>query len=267
MNVNVNTSVVKALMCLRQLSDAQLASLSSVTQGDLHAWLYDIGEASEERVPFDTQLEIVRLLGVSGDAPRHDVVHYWKLHQPLFSRSADVYWPLAVMLKAFGKAQAVYLARESDPAFTFQAKSCFGLRFDTFTAILEVTSHPLRSIALNPETMPDLAWVPDTFGVVLPDAEYDALEPGAMKPRGLQQYLTYTSEAAQWNRLRDAALEKGLRAEEVATLLLGGPIVTALPSATVDEAVRSEASEVACVAATPAVDDDMDLFTPVRSVN
>ena len=245
--MQVNTSVVKALMCLRQVSDEQLAALAHVTRQDLHAWLYDIGESSEERVAFDTQLEILRTLGIAGEGPRADIVHYWRLHQPLFSRTDEVYWPLAVMVKAFGKAQAAYLARETDPAFTLKARSCFGLRFDGFVAILDVTAHPLRTISLDPADMPDLSWVPDTFGVILPDSEYDCLEPGAMRVRSLQQCLSYTAEAAQWDRLRDAALERGMRADEVAQAAQAAQVVAA---------------------STPELEDDLDLFaTPVKAVN
>lgn len=234
--MHVNTSVVKALMHLRGIDGATLANLVSTTGVDMHAWLYDIGEDSEERVPFDTQLEILKLLGINGETPRQDVVHYWRIHESLFSRPNDTYWSLQVLLKAFGKANAVFITREADPAFSFNTKVHFGLRFASFYAILEITAHPLRSISFDPETMPDMAWLPDTMGVLLPDAEYDALEPGAMKVRGLQQYLTYNTEVRQWERLRDAALEKGIRAEQVASLLLSGASADSLLSAKPEQA-------------------------------
>ena len=224
--MHVNTSVVKALMYLRGVGEPTLAGLVHVTLSDLQSWLYDLGEDSEERVSFETQIEILRLLGVSADSPRPDVVHYWRIHEPLFSRSATTYWALTVMLKAFGKAQCVFIAREADPSLNFKAQSHFGLRFDNFMAILEVTAHPLRSISFDPDTMPDLSWVPETLGVLLPENEFDRLEPGSMKVKGLTQYLTYTTEMAQWERLREAAQEHGIRAEQVASLLLGtnGPV-------------------------------------------
>lgn len=226
--MHVNTSVVKALMYLRGLGEPTVANLVNSTLEDFQAWLYDIGEDSENRVPFDAQLEVLRLLGIHGEGPRPDVVHYWRIHEPLFSQAVRSYWALNIVLKAFGKAQAVYIAREADPAFTLQAKAHFGLRFEGFMAILEVTAHPLRSISFDPETMPDLSWVPDTFGVLLPEAEFLKLQPGQMKVKGFTQYLTYTTEMAQWERLREAALENGIRAEQVASLLLGssaGPLL------------------------------------------
>lgn len=233
--MHVNTAVVKALMHLRGISEEVLCNLSHVARVDMNAWLYDIGEDTEERVPFEIQLEILKVLGINGETPRSDVVHYWRVYEPFFSKAGDSYWALNVMLKAFGKVQAVYLARESDPALNFQARATFGLRFGSFLAILDVTAHPLRSISFDPSNMADVAWLPDTMGVLLPDADYDNLEPGAMKVKGLQQYLSYNTEMVQWERLRDAALEKGMRAEHVAALLLGMPAPANLGHSTVIE--------------------------------
>jgi hypothetical protein len=242
--MHVNTSVVKALMHLRGIDEFTLANLVHVAMPDMRAWLYDLGEDSDDRVDIDTQMEVLRVLGINGESPRGDIVHYWRIHEPFFSRAATTYWALAVALKAFGKAQAVFIAAESDPALEFSAKARFGLRFAGFYAILEVTAHPLRSISFDPDNMTDLTWVPDTMGVLLPEAEYRALEPGAMKVRNLQQYLTYNAEAAQWERLRNAALEKGIRADQVAGMLMG---------LSVNPNVEAISHEQASVAAEPAV--------------
>jgi hypothetical protein len=293
--MHVNTSVVKALMHLRGIDEYTLANLVHVALPDMRAWLYDQGEDSEGRVDIDTQMEVLRVLGINGEGPRGDIVHYWRIHEPFFSRPSSTYWSLAVALKAFGKAQAVFIAAESDPALEFSAKARFGLRFAGFYAILEVTAHPLRSISFDPDNMMDLAWVPDTMGVLLPESEYRALEPGAMKVRNLQQYLTYTAEAAQWERLRNAALEKGIHASQVANMLLGLPVsqgveaithteVAAAPVAPVEvqaepapavapaapsAAAAPAAAAPAATAPTPATEtDDMRLFvTPVRSTD
>ncbi len=279
--MHVNTSVVKALMYLRGVSESDLANLIHVTLADLQAWLYDQSDDSEERVPFETQLEVLKLLGIAGEAPRSDVVHYWRIHESLFSRPATTYWALHVVLKAFGKAQAVFISREADPVWTWTAKAHFGLRFEGFMAILEVTAHPLRSISLDPSNMADLTWVPETFGVLLPDAEYDRLEPGAMKVRGLTQYLTYTTERTQWERLREAALENGIRAEQVASLMLGqdgapirltneapAPVVehNEKPAEVKPEPAEADTARLRTMSA-PAQTEDMHLFvTPVRTV-
>jgi len=284
--MHVNTSVVKALMHLRGIDEVTLSNLVCVATPDMRAWLYDSATDGEERVSFETQLEILRVLGISGEGPRADIVHYWRIHEPFFSRPANTYWELAVLLKAFGNAQAVFIAPESDPALEFVAMSRFGLRFAGFYAILEVTAHPLRSISFDPESMSDLAWVPDTMGVLLPEKEYRSLEPGAMRVRNLQQYLTYTAEAAQWERLRNAALEKGIHASQVANMLMGLPVsqgaeaithteatvisqpeVVAEPVPAVAPAAPVSAPTGAGVAASSSDEsDDMRLFvTPVRS--
>lgn len=265
--MHVNTAVVKALMYLRGVGEPTLANLVHVTLADLQAWLYDMGENSEERVPFETQIEILRILGIAGEAPRGDVVHFWKIHEPLFSRHQSTYWALNVMLKFFGKAQAVYIGREADPAFCTQARSHFGLRFQDFVAILEVSAHPLRTISFDPETMPDLSWVPDTFGVLLPESEFDRLEPGSMKVKGFTQYITYTTEMAQWERLRESALEHGIRAEQVATLLLGGTGPTRIAAAPSEASSDAPHDSVRDAASSEPVRDSreaaVDLSRPV----
>lgn len=219
--MHVNISVVKALMALRGISESMLSNLAHCTEANLATWLHDIGEDSEEKVPFDTQLEILRFLGINGDAPRNDVVHYWRVHEPFFSNPNNSYWALQVMLKAFGKAQCVYLARESDPIFTLRARSRFGLKFSSFTAILDVTAHPLRAISFDPDQMVDLSWMPDAAGVLLPALEYDSLQPGAMQVPRMREYLCYSTELAQWERLREAVSAQGFSAQQVASLLLG----------------------------------------------
>lgn len=274
--MHVNTSVVKALMYLRSVSESEMANITHTPLVDLQDWLYDQGEDSESRVPFETQLEILRLLGIVGEAPRQDIVHYWRIHEPLFSKADANYWALSVMLKAFGKAQTVFISREADPLWSWNAKAHFGLRFEGFMAILEVSAHPLRSISFDPENMPDLSWVPDTFGVLLPDQEFDRLEPGAMKVRGMTQYLSYTTEMAQWERLREAALEKGLRAEQVAAMMLGNDGPARLtssenePAPATNTLMQEKVADIAELRAaeTSRSGDDIHLFiTPVKSAN
>lgn len=251
--MHINTSVVKALMSLRCVDAAELANLVHIPYADFSAWLYEDAPESEERVPFDTQLEVLRILGIHGEGPREDVVHYWRIHEPLFSTRSKNYWALDIALKAFGPAQAVFISRETDPFLTFKAKAHFGLKFEGFMAILEVTAHPLRNVSFDPTEMENLSWVPDTFGVLLPEADYARMEPGSMRVRNLTQYLTYSTEVAQWERLRETALENGIRAESVAALLLGqeGPVrISASPESrhSASEADDEFAQPVASVA-------------------
>jgi hypothetical protein len=243
--MQVNTAIVSALMALRGVDSSTLASLAHVTRKDLSAWLSRTASEDDESIPFETQLEVLRLLGIHGETPRSDIVHYWRVRESLFSSVSSAYAALSLVLRAFGSAQVAYIAQETDPVFSFSAKAHFGLRFPTFMAILEVTAHPLRSISLNPETMPELTWMPDTMGILLPTEDYARLEPGAMKVRGLTQYLTYTEERAHWERLRDVAIEKGVRAEQVANLLMGSGLPALAASSPVAQA--------------PVEDDELDI--------
>jgi hypothetical protein len=217
----VNPSVVKALMQLKGLSPYTVAKLVHIPFRDFTAWLDDTRPVGDDEFSVSAQLEVLSLLGVRDSAPRNDVVHYWQVHEPFFSRAERSYEALQVTLKAFGPAQAVYIAREQDPVLSFSAKAHFGLRFAEFLAILEVTAHPLKTISFDPAVMQDLSWAPGTLGVLVSEDEYVKLEPGSMKVRGLTQYLTYSTEVSQWDRLRESAIEHGISAEKVASLLLG----------------------------------------------
>jgi hypothetical protein len=217
--VHVNNQVVHALMHLRCVDLATLAGLAHVTAGALQSWIY---QGDDEAVGFDQQLEVLSFLGVRSESPRSDVVHYWSVHENFFSRASSSYWALQVVLKAFGDAEAAFIARDTDPALSFSAQAHFGLRFNGFMAILSVTAHPLRSVSFDPEWMEGLTWASDTLGVLIPADEYARLEPGAMQVKGMAQYLTYSAEMTQWERLREQAHAQGIRAEQVADLLLGG---------------------------------------------
>lgn len=221
--MEVNSQVVNALMSLRGIELQTLSSLAHVTLESLNKWLYS---GQDDAIAFEQQLEILNFLGVRGEVPRPDVVHYWHVHEPLFSRAATNYWALSTVLKAFGPAQVAYITRDADPALSFQARAHFGLRFENFMAILSVTAHPLRSLSFNPDKMEDLTWLPEAIGVLLPAQEYEALQPGAMKVAGMTQYLTYSEELTHWERLREQAHSQGIRAEQVAQLLLGNVVPT-----------------------------------------
>lgn len=263
----IDTAVVRALMSLRGISAETLCSLAHVTRADMLAWLNEEGDSHDERVEFDTQLEILRMLGIAGEAPRPDVLHFWRIHEPFFSRASTTYWPLETVLKAFGKAQVAYLARESDKAITFEAKTRFALKFGAFNAILEVTTHPLRSASFDPESMANLSWLPDSMGVLLPDAQYDRMEPGSMKVKGLTQFLTFTAERAQWERLREMALEKGIPADQVAAaLLLPGTAPAVVTEPTPQVAPVKPARESAAEAASRLRAELVDTPRPVAPV-
>ena len=212
----INTTVVRALMQLQGITPQTLATLARVTRRQMGLWL---SGAHDDAVELDTQLEVLNYLGIKGESPRADVVHHWQLHEPLFSRSRTVYEPLAIMLKAFGRAQISYVARELDPTISLKNQAFFALKFGSFYAMLDITAHPLRSISFDPENMQGLYWAQDAQNVLLPASHYDAIEPGAMRVKQLNNYLTYTAEMSQWDRLRANALEHGIRASSVVTAM------------------------------------------------
>jgi hypothetical protein len=259
--MQINPLVIRALMHLRNVGERELSNLVHVRHVDLRAWLYEEGEDSESRVAFETQLEVLSLLGVRGDHPRADVVHYWRVHEPLLARRARSYWALDIVLDAFGPAQVAYLAREADPMLAFEAKAYFGLKFGQFAALLEVGAHPLRNISLDPAVMPGLTWVQDAQGVLLGQREYDMLEPGALRVRNMQQYLTYTTEMAQWEKLRDAALEHGLRAQQIAAMLTEAALLSYSPSAPPPAAPVAGKPEAPSADKPGSADDDLRLFS------
>lgn len=219
--MHLNTSVVVALLTLKGVDTQTAAKLIHIPHQTLCDWLSGAIGDDESLVPFDAQLELLSLLGVRDSSPRNDVVHYWKLHESLFSKADTVYAPLQVILQAFGNAQVAYVAQGSDPMFMTSAKSHFALKFGDFLAMLEVTAHPLRKISFDPGTMPLLSWATGTQGVLLSEAEFQQLEPGSLRVKGLTQCLTYSSEVSQWEKLRETAIESGISAEQVASLLLG----------------------------------------------
>lgn len=263
----VNTSVVKALMQLRGVTDVALSSLAHVTVSDLRAWLNDEGENSAEQVEFDMQLEILKLLGVPGEQPRADIVHYWRIHEELFSRDAANYWALQVLLRTFGPAQASYLAPECDPMLNFQARAHFGLKFSHFLAIVEVTANPLRNISFGPEVLSGISWTPECMGVLLPEAEFKRLQPGAMRVRSMKQYLTYTSEVKQWEQLREAALGQGVHADQVAKLLMGEGYLALTAPPTGPAEMFENVPQAPRAAAAPVPEAALEGTTPAAAAN
>lgn len=264
----INPLTVRALMALRQVSVEVAANLAHIRVNLLVAWLN--GDIDDNKVPFDKQIELLSILGVRGDHPRSDVVHHWHAHQPLFSRAKRDFWAVQALVKAFGPAQVVVISRAQDPAWTTAASARFGLRFEQFLAVLEVTAHPLRNISFGPDTVQGITWAPDTFGILLPPTEYDRMEPGSFEVRSLQQQLTYSEEMGRWETLRAQALEQGIRADHVADLLRGTaaalPALAATPTPSVAmEAVAPAASEPAAAHPVPTPEDELELLmaTPV----
>lgn len=212
----INTRVVVALMRLRSIGIETLGGLLHVPQSSLIDWLV---HEKDEAVEFETQLEALRLLGINNDKPRNDVVHYWRVVEPFFGNTHDIYSDVSVIIETFGTAEAVHITPTADPLLTTQAKSHFGLRFKGFYAMLEVTGHPLRSLRFDPEKLNGLEWVDGVQCVMLEPADYLKLEPGAMRVGGIQQHLSYNENRAAWDELQAKAAQRALSPEALAAVV------------------------------------------------
>lgn len=222
--MQINTEIVSSLMSLRQISIPNLANLSHVDAVNLKNWLSNGDESAENGIDFDTQLEVLRILGISGEGPRPDVIHQWYLYEPLFSSKTTTYYPLSIVLKSFGPAKIAHLAKKEDSFFELKANFKYILKFESFIAVLDIKAHPLKTISFDPDDIEELSWVSEDKTLVLSEADFHKMRPGALKVGSVSNYLTYSADASQWDKLRDAALEKGLKADQVATMLLGKPI-------------------------------------------
>lgn len=227
--MQVNSTIVLALVQLRELDLAVLARIAHVPHSAMLRW---VREADESALTFEQQIEVLNYLGIRGEAPRPDVVHYWHLHEGFFSRASQVYAPLQVVLSAFGPAEVVHLAREEDAPLALRSEAFFALKFASFSAMLCVSTHPLRSVSLEPGKTPGLAWAQETRELVIPADEYDAFEPGALKVPVLDQRLQVCAEQLAWEQLRMTAMTRGLRADTVAAALLCAPAPGVAPSST-----------------------------------
>jgi transcriptional regulator with XRE-family HTH domain len=225
----INTNVVRALMALRRIDESTLANIANVSPPLLSRWLNGEGDQSEDLVAFTAQLEILRVLGITEDTPRNDMVHYWYVHEPLFSLSSRNYWAVAQVTRAFGRAEVVYFAKDSDPMVSLGSKIHFGLQFPSFRAVLEVTSHPLRNVGFDPRHIGDAQWAPGHNGVLMDEADFVNLGPGLMTPRVFDAQLNVGKEMLAWERLNLLARDKNIGAEQLAALLLGAPSDAATP--------------------------------------
>jgi len=211
----INTIVVKALMSLRGMSVATLASVLQVRSLDLVQWL----ERDEPTLPAHRQMEVLDMLGVRGDSLRGDVVHYWRVTEPIFGRAEKVYTALHILTEAFGKAQVVYLARESDPSFSLNAKAHFGLKFPGFYAVLEVQGSPLVNLKFTPEVSPGLDWMEGSVGLLMESDRYLSLEPGAIQPEELGEQVEVVQNLLKWEQLSELAKTAKVSPDQLAAVV------------------------------------------------
>lgn len=226
----VNTKIVNALLTLRAVSLQSLAGVTGISYSALAAWLTDSAADNDERLPFERQLEVIKVLGIVGDHPRSDITHSWYLHEPAFGDRAATYEPLRLMLACFGRCEVTHMVPECDPFMSLTARTHFGLTFEKFRAVLEVRSSPLRSLAFDPTDLLNLAWVGEEAPLIVSDATFaNLVTPGETTPAALDRARLKALAPARWAKLAQLAEERGLDAPALAHHLIENyPVLPAL---------------------------------------
>ena len=213
----VNVTVVRAMMALRQISVNVVANLVHCRQDHMTEWL----NGESDQIPFERQLEVLRLIGIHSESPRQDVVHDWSITEPFFGKPDTIYWALIVLLKTFGKAEVMYLAQEQEPGLSGTNKSFFYLAFSSFKAILTVSGSALRSLRFEPEKMSELSWNTRLSGLTLAKNDYQLLATGPVTVSDMTGHVTEASDSASWNALGHLAREANVTPDQVMLLLQG----------------------------------------------
>ena len=133
----------------------------------------------------------------------------------------------------------------SDPYVTFAARTHFGLTFEKFRAVLEVTSSPLRSLAFDPRSLPNMHWVGEEAPLIVTDESfYTLVTPGETTPAALDKARVKALAPARWARLAQLAEERGMGAPELAHYLIENvPVKPALAHKPDVQAPRPAASQ------------------------
>ena len=227
----VNTKIVNALLTLRCITRSQLCAVAGISVDALSAWLDETSEDSDDRLSFDRQLEVLKVLGVVGETPRRDVVHNWTIRERAFGSSDSAYEPLRLILSCFGRAEVVHLVAETDSLLSFSSHTYFGLTFAKFRAILEIITPAFQSLSFSPESLPNLSWAATGSALVLPVTKFQQLiAPGEATPASFDQERVAALEQYQWQKLVALTRERGVGATEVVKLVLDAlPTNPALP--------------------------------------
>jgi len=226
----VNTKIVKALLLLRDINLGSLCTVTGISLGALSAWLEGLNQDDDERLSFDRQLEVLKVLGIVGEHPRSDITHHWRVREPLMGSPDDAYEPLKLMLLCFGRAELVHLSPEKDHWVSFRSRTYFGLTFAQFRAVLEIHTAPWQSLTFAPEQLPNLTWADTGAALVLDERTFHQLTaPGEATPAAFDQERIRALEYLNWNRLTSLAAERGVSATEIASLLASNPLRRSLP--------------------------------------
>lgn len=226
----INTKIVNALLTLRALSVGKIAEVTGISHSALSAWLDGTAQDNDVRLPFERQLEVIKVLGIVGEHPRSDITHNWYLREPAFGDRAQAYEPLRMVLLCFGKCEVTHITPSADPLFSFEARTHFGLTFEKFRAVLEVTFSPLRSLAFDPRALPNMHWVGEDAPLIVTNETFiNLVTPGETTPEAFDKARVQALAPMRWARLAQLAEERGVGATELAQYLIDKvPVKSAL---------------------------------------
>lgn len=196
--ISINTAVVSALMRLRRLSPDMLASCLQVSVDAFSSWLK--GEHTSDTLTSDEQMQALRILGVSGDALRPDVIHYWTVKESI---DAD-YDALIKIVSAFGSADVIHLENAEAEAFSLDTSSRFLMKFNKFTAIITLEGSLFQSHKFHLKLGDTVNWLSEsTATCVIAKDQYSDIVSKKMKSNSVP------------------LIEKSLKSREIANKLAG----------------------------------------------
>lgn len=264
----VNIKIVNALLTLRGLSLQQIAGVTGISLPALRAWLAGEASDNDERLSFERQLEVIKVLGIVGEHPRSDVTHSWYLREPAFGNREATYEPLRLMLLCFGRCEVTHIAQTRDPMVSFSARSYFGLTFEKFRAVLEISFSPLRTLSFDPRQLPNMHWVGEQAPLIVQDETFlHLVTPGETSPAALDRERVKALAPARWARLAELAEERGLGVSDLARYLIENvPVQAALTHEPEAKAEETPAAKPELKAEeTPAAPKPGDLFFEPQS--
>lgn len=211
----VNTTVVRALMVMRGLTQKSLAKLAGVREDNMRAWLSG-SESADLCMARKNQILVLRALGVDEEAPRSDTVHAWYLDESSSRSTQEGLDALKVILSAYEDATVMHFGADEDSPFTLSQCSHFGLRFSSFRVVLTVKPGFFRDVKFSPDEIRGLAWADVDPVCFMPSFRFEQLSNADVTPTEFDDFAGGQVELAKWENLHLLAREHQIRAEDIA---------------------------------------------------
>lgn len=206
----VNTSVVRALMTLRRISADSLANSLQVSPVDLKTWLMGSVDTSPTIISEDDQMQALKILGISGESLRPDVIHYWYIDEGVFDASAKQdYDSLMAVISSFGAADVIHLDQNSEDLITLKSEVYFMLKFTAgFTSIIKVTFPVFKSHSFHLKVGDSVAWVAESANTaILSKDMFDKLESKRLNPTAIPMIEKSVKSKELANKLADVVAD------------------------------------------------------------